>query len=170
MLNPSAFRAGTRESRLDDGVNLNRAFVDGAGKNPALRGSLIASRPLSDSTSGLACMSSSTCIPVGTWPDFRLCQLSSGRRSRSGSQDRRNRPLVRHASLMVYQNHTPGLLPSEAERLGKITVGTELGWGCAVNPRASAMDGMACWRPLIHNGLLQGDDRTDRPSRSRRPR
>jgi N-alpha-acetyl-L-2,4-diaminobutyrate deacetylase len=33
--------------------------------------------------------------------------------------------------LMTYQNATPGLLPSEAERLGKITVGTELGWGAA---------------------------------------
>ncbi len=33
---------------------------------------------------------------------------------------------------MIYQNRTPGLLTSEAERLGKITVGTELGWGEAV--------------------------------------
>src|SRR5947207_1965670 len=30
VLNPSAFHAGTRESD-EDGVNLNRAFVDGAG-------------------------------------------------------------------------------------------------------------------------------------------
>jgi len=37
VLNPSAFFAGTRES-ADDGVNLNRAFVDGAGKTPALAG------------------------------------------------------------------------------------------------------------------------------------
>src|SRR3954463_4261990 len=38
VLNPSAFRAGTRESRPDDGVNLNRAFVEGAGVSPALAG------------------------------------------------------------------------------------------------------------------------------------
>src|SRR5215213_7000344 len=38
VLNPSAFRAGTRESTPDDRVNLNRAFVDGAGKTPALSG------------------------------------------------------------------------------------------------------------------------------------
>src|ERR1700737_3187218 len=37
VLNPSAFHAGTRES-ADDGVNLNRAFVDGAGKMLALAG------------------------------------------------------------------------------------------------------------------------------------
>src|SRR5579872_2915351 len=38
VLNPSAFRAGTRESTPDDRVNLNRAFVDGAGVQPALSG------------------------------------------------------------------------------------------------------------------------------------
>jgi hypothetical protein len=31
VLNPSAFHAGLRES-ADDGVNLNRAFVEGAGR------------------------------------------------------------------------------------------------------------------------------------------
>src|SRR5262245_31756581 len=36
VLNPAAFLAGTRESTLDDGVNLNRAFVPGAGVTPAL--------------------------------------------------------------------------------------------------------------------------------------
>ena len=37
VLNPSAFHAGTRES-ADDGANLNRAFVDGAGITPAFAG------------------------------------------------------------------------------------------------------------------------------------
>src|ERR1700704_1412597 len=36
VLNSPAFRSGTRESRDDDGVNLNRAFVDGAGVTRAL--------------------------------------------------------------------------------------------------------------------------------------
>src|SRR3954451_3561831 len=38
VLNPAAFGAATRDSSLDDGVNLNRAFVDGAGATPALGG------------------------------------------------------------------------------------------------------------------------------------
>jgi predicted deacylase len=38
VLNPSAFLAGTRESTPDDRVNLNRAFVPGAGTTPALAG------------------------------------------------------------------------------------------------------------------------------------
>ncbi len=38
VLNPSAFLAGTRESSPDDRVNLNRAFVEGAGTIPSLSG------------------------------------------------------------------------------------------------------------------------------------
>ena len=34
VLNPAAFRAGARDSVADDGVNLNRAFVEGAGRPP----------------------------------------------------------------------------------------------------------------------------------------
>src|SRR4051812_7046420 len=38
VLNAAAFRTGTRDSAGDDGVNLNRAFIDGAGREPALNG------------------------------------------------------------------------------------------------------------------------------------
>ncbi|MBM3526273.1 MAG: succinylglutamate desuccinylase, partial [Alphaproteobacteria bacterium] len=38
VLNVAAFRAGTRESRTDDNVNLNRAFIAGAGKLPGISG------------------------------------------------------------------------------------------------------------------------------------
>ena len=36
--------------------------------------------------------------------------------------------------ILTYQNATPGLLPSECDRLGKISIGTELGWGQSINP------------------------------------
>lgn len=57
---------------------------------------------------------------------------------------------------MIYQNQTPGLLPSEAERLGKITVGTELGWGRAVNPEGVRYGRQGVLAALINNGLLHG--------------
>src|SRR5687767_4518411 len=38
VLNPEAFRTGTRDSIGADRVNLNRAFVDGAGEHRALAG------------------------------------------------------------------------------------------------------------------------------------
>ena len=59
-------------------------------------------------------------------------------------------------SLMVYQNLTPGLLPSEAERLGKITVGTELGWGSAVNPEGVRYGRQGVLAAAIHQGQLAG--------------
>jgi predicted deacylase len=59
-------------------------------------------------------------------------------------------------SLMVYQNLTPGLLPSEAERLGKITVGTELGWGAAVNPEGVRYGQQGVRAALINHGLMHG--------------
>ncbi|MEO6907530.1 MAG: succinylglutamate desuccinylase/aspartoacylase family protein, partial [Abditibacteriaceae bacterium] len=38
ILNPAAFKTNTRDSESEDGVNLNRAFVDDAGHSPALSG------------------------------------------------------------------------------------------------------------------------------------
>jgi predicted deacylase len=57
---------------------------------------------------------------------------------------------------MIYQNQTPGLLPSEAERLGKITVGTELGWGRAVNAEGVRYGRQGVRAAAIHHGQLQG--------------
>lgn len=68
VLNVAAFWAGTRDSSQDDGVNLNRAFVTGAGRVPAWRESRIASRPSCGNRSGRTCMSSSTCTPAARWP------------------------------------------------------------------------------------------------------
>ena len=58
---------------------------------------------------------------------------------------------------MIYQNQTPGLLPSEAERLGKITVGTELGWGRAVNPEGVRYGRQGVLAAAIHHGQLRGE-------------
>ena len=46
---------------------------------------------------------------------------------------------------MTYQNLTPGLLTSEAERLGKVTVGTELGWAVPLAAMACRLRGTASW-------------------------
>lgn len=158
VLNVSAFRTGTRESLGDDRVNLNRAFVEGAGRTPALAGI----------THRIAAF-----VRENVWPRvhvvldlhsggdvarFALCAsfhpLDDAEQSARIQETARwfGTPLV-----MTYQNQTPGLLPSEAERLGKITVGTELGWGRAVN-----CDGVRCGRQgvlaaAIHHGQLRGD-------------
>lgn len=157
VLNPSAFRAGTRESSPDDGVNLNRAFVDGAGVNPALSGI----------THRIAAF-----VRRFIWPRVHVViDLHSGgnvaRFSLCANYHPVDDPVLAEQieqtarwfgtpSLMVYQNQTPGLLPSEAERLGKITVGTELGWGCAVNPEGVRYGRHGVLAAAIHQGQLKG--------------
>jgi len=157
VLNVAAFRAGTRESTQDDGVNLNRAFVDQAGTTPALAGI----------THRIAAF-----VRDSIWPQvhvvidlhsggevarFALCAnfhpIDEPEQGQLIEQTARwfGVPLV-----MVYQNRTPGLLPSEAERLGKITLGTELGWGSAVNEEGVAYGRQGVLAAAIHHGQLQG--------------
>lgn len=159
VLNPSAFRAGTRESRPeDDRVNMNRAFVDGAGTAPGRTGI----------THRIAAF-----VRSHIWPRVHaVIDLHSGgdvaRFSHAASYHRLEDPAQEAASLemarwfgvpsiMVYQNQTPGLLPSEAERLGKITVGTELGWGRAVDVQGVRYAKQGVLAAAIHQGQLRGE-------------
>ena len=156
VLNPSAFHAGTRES-ADDRVNLNRAFIEGAGKTPALAGI----------THRIAAF-----VREHIWPRVHVVlDLHSGgdvarfaptasfhpldnpEQSRAIEETARwfGTPLI-----MIYQNATPGLLPSEAERLGKITVGTELGWGRAVSAEGVRYGRQGVLAAAIRHGQLRG--------------
>jgi predicted deacylase len=156
VLNPSAFNAGLRESG-DDGVNLNRAFVEGAGRTPALAGI----------THRIAAF-----VREFIWPRvhvvldlhsggdvarFALCAsfhpLDDPEQGRQVEETARwfGTPLV-----IIYQNLTPGLLPSEAERLGKITVGTELGWGRSVQAEGVRYGRHGVLAAAIRHGQLKG--------------
>jgi predicted deacylase len=157
VLNPSAFRSGTRESVLDDGVNLNRAFVDQAGTTPALSGI----------THRIAAF-----VRQWIWPRVHVVlDLHSGGdvarfaicANYHHVDDPQQAKLIEETArwfgtpaLMVYQNQTPGLLPSEAERLGKIMVGTELGWGRAVNLEGVRYARHGVLAAAIHHGQLRG--------------
>ena len=157
VLNPAAFLAGTRESQQEDGINLNRAFVDGAGKTSALSGI----------THRIAAF-----VRDYIWPRVHIVlDLHSGgevaRFSICANFHPVDDPVLGEKieqtarwfgtpSLMVYQNVTPGLLPSEAERLGKITVGTELGWGKAVNSEGVRYGRQGVLAAAINNDLLHG--------------
>jgi predicted deacylase len=157
VLNPAAFLSGTRESQQEDGVNLNRAFVEGAGVNPALSG--ITHRIAAfvreyiwprvhivlDLHSGGDVARFSICSNFHHVEDPQLAEKIEQTARWYGTP-----------SLMVYQNQTPGLLPSEAERLGKITVGTELGWGRAVNPEGVRYGKQGVRAALINNNLMHG--------------
>ncbi|WP_010585027.1 M14 family metallopeptidase [Schlesneria paludicola] len=157
VLNVEAFRSGTRDSVDADRVNLNRAFVDGAGKQSGLAGI----------THRMAAF-----IRDYIWPNVHVViDLHSG-----GNQIRfdicasfhpvddpdQHRKIAETARwfgaplIMIYQNNTPGLLTSEAERLGKITIGTELGWGEAVLRKGVTYARQGVLAAAIHHGQLQG--------------
>ena len=158
VLNVSAFRSGTRESVLDDGVNLNRAFVSEAGKTPALSGIThrIAAfvreylwprvHVVLDLHSGGDVARFAICANYHLVDDPHQAQLIEETARWFGTP-----------ALMVYQNQTPGLLPSEAERLGKITVGTELGWGRAINLEGVRYARHGVMAAAIHHDQLQGN-------------
>jgi predicted deacylase len=157
VLNPEAFRTGTRDSVGADRVNLNRAFVDGAGEHRALAG--ITHRiaqfvrrhiwphvhVVLDLHSGGNQIRFDLCASFHPIPDPEQSRLIEETARWFGV------PLI-----MVYQNQTPGLLTSEAERLGKITVGTELGWGEAVHREGVAYGRQGVLAAAIHHGQLRG--------------
>jgi N2-acetyl-L-2,4-diaminobutanoate deacetylase len=158
MLNVSAFHSGARDSVDADGVNLNRAFVEGAGISSALRGI----------THRIAAF-----VREQIWPHVHLViDLHAGgqvaRFARCASFHPIDDPELGRTIeatarwfgtelVMVYQDRTPGLMVSEAERLGKITVGTELGWGAAVSAEGVQYGRHGALAAAIHHEMLRGE-------------
>jgi N2-acetyl-L-2,4-diaminobutanoate deacetylase len=134
VLNVSAFAAGTRESENEDGVNMNRAFVAQAGQTPSV---------------GTITYRIAAFVRTFIWPRVHVVlDLHSGGDVAKFAPcacyhevaDRDQARVIEDTArlfgtpwLMLYQGGTPGLLTGEAEKMGKIAVGTELGWGCSVN-------------------------------------
>jgi N2-acetyl-L-2,4-diaminobutanoate deacetylase len=158
VLNPAAFRAGTRDSTLDDGVNLNRAFVDGAGTTPAL--GRITHR-IARFVREYIWQHVHIVIDLHAGGEVgRFAQGTSFHPIADPVQGRRIESVARWFGtpiVIVYQNETPGLLPSEAERLGKITIGAELGWGGAVQASGVRYARHGVLAAAISNNLLDGE-------------
>jgi predicted deacylase len=131
VLNPAALRDGTRDGL---GVNLNRAFVEGAGSESGLSGITYRIAAL---VRELIWPHVNVVLDLHSGGDvMRFALVSSLHLYDDPIQTARSIETARWFGLpfvMRYADEYPGLLTSEAERLGKITVGTELGWGAAVN-------------------------------------
>jgi N-alpha-acetyl-L-2,4-diaminobutyrate deacetylase len=157
VLNVEAFRTGTRDSVEADRVNLNRAFVEGAGQHRAMAG---ITHRIAAFVRELIWPRVHVVIDIhsgGAQIRFQLC--ASYHPLDDPEQDRLTDETARWFGcplIMNYQNQTPGLLTSEAERLGKITVGSEFGFGEAVYADGVryAMHGVRA--AAIHHGQMQG--------------
>ena len=157
VLNVAAFRAGTRDSSQDDHVNLNRAFVEGAGVAPAIK----------SITHRIAAF-----VRARIWEQVhvvldlhaggqvaRFLPLTSFHPINDPVLSRRIEDTARWFGtplVITYQNETPGLLSSDAERLGKITVGCELGWGGAVSAQGVRYGCQGVRAAAIHHGQMRG--------------
>jgi N2-acetyl-L-2,4-diaminobutanoate deacetylase len=157
VLNVSAFRTGSRASVADDGVNLNRAFVTGVGVNPALSG--ITHRVAQfwrdfiwshvhvaiDIHSGGLVAAFASCVSYHQGIDETLSERIDEVARLFGTP-----------YLATYQNRTPGLLTSEGESLGKIMIGTELGFGESVDSVGVRRAKHGVRAVAIAEGLLAG--------------
>jgi len=156
VLNASAFAAGTRDTP-DDGMNLNRAFPG----DPA--GSI---------TRRFAAFINDQVFPhVHVVIDLhaggrvaRFPMVSSFHHVADPEQRRGMEACARGFGVpfvMIYQDQTPGLLTSTAERLGKITIGSEFGWGMAVNATGVSMSIQGILTAAAVHGIIAGDPPTN---------
>ncbi|MBA3707277.1 MAG: succinylglutamate desuccinylase/aspartoacylase family protein [Planctomycetes bacterium] len=150
-LNVAAFAAGTRDTP-DDGANLNRVFPgDATGTITERFADFIQTRIFPHVHVVLDLHSATNAF------DFAL--VSSFHYVADKAQQKQMEETARGFGtrfVMVYQNDTPGLLTSTAERLGKITIGTELGWGCTVCPEGVSMGMQGVLTAAIQHGQMRG--------------
>ena len=157
ILNPAAFRAGTRDSSLDDGLNLNRAFVEGAGRTPSL--SRITHR-IVDFLRKYIWQHVHVVIDLHAGGEIaRFGKCTSFHPIDDPEQSKRTEETARWFGtplVIAYQNKTPGLLASELEQLGKITIGAELGWGSAVQADGVRFGRHGVLAAALHHGQMTG--------------
>ena len=170
VLNPAAFRNGTRDAVADDGANLNRAFVEDAGRPGAL---------------GTITYRIARFVREAIWPHVHaVIDLHAGgevARFAPGTSfhevdDAAQAELMEEIAcgfglplVIAYQNETPGLLTSEAERLGKIAIGAELGWGAGVSRVGVAHARHGTVAAAVRLGQMTGRGGSFRPRGGRHP-
>jgi predicted deacylase len=154
ILNAAAFKAGSRDSTSDDGVNLNRAFVPEATMGKGI-------------THRIARF-----VRAAIWPHVhvvldlhaggqiaRFLPCTSFHLVDDPAQSRAIETTARWFGtplVIAYQNETPGLLSSEAEALGKITIGAELGWGEALQASGVRYGRHGIRAAAIHHAQMTG--------------
>jgi predicted deacylase len=127
VLNVPGFFAGKRDSP-EDGLNLNREFPGKPQGSITQRLADFVNRFIFPEVHAVFDIHSGGLVS-------RFDPLSSFHYVENSHQRKTMEVLARGFGCkltMRYQNNTPGLLTSTAEKLGKLTIGTELGFGEAV--------------------------------------
>ncbi|MBM3279211.1 MAG: succinylglutamate desuccinylase/aspartoacylase family protein [Candidatus Handelsmanbacteria bacterium] len=161
VLNVAAFRVGARESTGDDGFNLNRVFVEGAGTTPAMAGithriaAFVRQSIWPHVHIVIDLHSGGEVARFAHWVGFFTCAASE--------LNQRREQMARWFGVPVVTagpNGPPGGilggLHGDADHHGKYAIGTELGHGSSVDVRGVRYARQGVLAAAIHHGLLKG--------------
>ena len=151
-INPMAFKANRRETP-DDGVNFNRAFPGAAKGSVTYRLADFVTRFLFPPVH--VCLDIHAGGEVARFPETANIHAMKDPVQRKAMEEAARGFGTRF--VMVYQNLTRGLLTSLSEDLGKITVGTEMGWGRAVQAGGVSMSRQGVINAAIRHGQMRGE-------------
>ena len=157
VVNPPAFQFGTRESVGADGVNLNRAFVDGAGKVPSMSG---ATHRIADFVREHIWPHVHVVLDIHAGGDVaKFAPMTSFHRVADRQQAETMLETARWFGMpfiVEHQDQTPGLLTTDSERRGKISIGGEFGWGASINADGVRYARHGILAAGIHTGQMTG--------------
>lgn len=152
VLNVMAFRANRRETP-DDGVNLNRAFPGDSRGSVTYRLADFVTRFIFPQVHVVLDLHSGG--EVCRFPATANIHYLADRSQRKAAEETARGFGTKF--VMVYQNLTPGLLTGLAEDLGKISIGSELGWGRSLQPAGVSMARQGVLTAAVRQGILRGD-------------
>jgi N-alpha-acetyl-L-2,4-diaminobutyrate deacetylase len=152
VINPMAWKANRRETP-DDGVNFNRAFPGNAKGSVTYR--------LADFVTRFIFPQVHVVLDIHAGGEVaRFPATANVHYMKDPGQRKAMEETARGFGtkfIMQYQNTTPGLLTGLAEDLGKISVGTEMGWGRAAQAAGVSMSKQGVLTAAVKQGLLKGD-------------
>jgi len=161
VLNVPAFHAGARDSIKDDGFNLNRVFVEGAGTTPALAGithriaAFVRQSIWPHVHISIDLHSGGEVARFAHWAGFFTCQ--------DAAQKERREQMARWFGTRIVMSGpsaAPGEISrglyNEADDLGKYSIGTELGFGSAVDVGGVRSARQGVLAAAIHHRQLRG--------------
>lgn len=162
VLNVAAFAVGARESVADDGFNLNRVFVDGAGTTPEMAGithrivDMVRTVIWPHVHISLDLHSGGEVARFAHWTGFFEHEDPEVHAAREQVARWFGVPVVTCTGAAPKQAGVARGLYQEADSLGLISIGTELGHGCSTDVRGVRYARQGVLAAAIHHGQLRG--------------
>jgi predicted deacylase len=151
VLNAVAFQAGRRDTP-DDGVNLNRAFPGRADGTITQRIADLVTRFIFPQVHVVLDLHAggevARFVPLAS-----MHEISDPRQRKAMEETARG---FGTRFVLIYQNATPGLLTSTAEKLGKITLGGEFGFGRSLQAEGVSMAKQGVLSAAVRHEQLKG--------------